>query len=448
MTIKSIFRIIAVVGLLCSLKTKGQINPTNNKISVDVSTQPQNAAFNYDSCFALGAKLGMSSVGIHQPWTAIETAPGTFNFTILDIANWYYPAHGVSIDLNIDPLETNHLEVPSDLTSVAFDSVLFINRFKTLLDSVKIHIPNSTVFSSLVIGSEGDVYLGSNTVLWQKYTTFYNAVSAYARTLWPGIKVSTELTFDGLINDNTSAQVLNTNSDYIGVSYYPLNSNFTVKPVTTVPIDFKAITTLYPTKPICFYQYGYPSSSSCNSSQVQQAHFITQTFQSWDMYAANIRMIDFTWLHDLSTAAVNYNATYYGISDLIFLEFLRTLGLRTGDANGTDKQAFLELECQSKQRGYNSLPVACITGIDEAVHENVFSIFPNPATENLIIEMSFDLHDAELKILDALGRTKKCISKINNRKTSIETLDLADGLYFIELRDNHRQVNAKFVIKK
>jgi hypothetical protein len=52
----------------------GQINPTNNKISMDVSTFPQNnSVYNYDSCFAVGKNLGMGQVGLSQNWTAIET---------------------------------------------------------------------------------------------------------------------------------------------------------------------------------------------------------------------------------------------------------------------------------------------------------------------------------------------------------------------------------------
>ncbi len=71
--------------------TNAQITPLNNIIGVDVSTFPQNASFDYDSCFALGADLGMGSLGLFQNWTAIETAPNIFNMTIFDIANYYYP---------------------------------------------------------------------------------------------------------------------------------------------------------------------------------------------------------------------------------------------------------------------------------------------------------------------------------------------------------------------
>jgi hypothetical protein len=343
-----LYKIRIFISLLLSSASIAQINPTSNKIS-----------FNYDSCFAIGKNLGMTQTGIFQTWTAIETSPSNYNFTIFDIANIYYPTQNVAIDLTLAPIATSVLEVPSDLATTAFSSTAMINRFKKVLDSVKAHIPNVTL-SSLVIGSELDVYLGSITMQWAEYTTFYNTVSAYAKTLWPGLKVATELTFDGIVNQNTLAQTLNSNSDYIGVSYYPLNSNFTVKPISSVSNDFATLVGLYSSKPICFYQYGYPSSPTCNSSDLQQAQFITQTFAVWDFYASHIRMIDFTWLHDLSPSTVAYYSAYYGISNPVFLEYLRTLGLRTWGSIGTDKLALHELRCQAKQRGYNTLNISYI----------------------------------------------------------------------------------------
>lgn len=139
MTTKTIFITIALIGLLYSTTALAQITPANNKIAVDVSTyHVQNPAYNYDSCFAIGHNLGMTQVGVFINWTMLETAPHTFDFSILDIANIYYPAYGIAVDLNLNPINTNRLEVPSDLNSIAFDNPVFINRYKTLLDSVKI----------------------------------------------------------------------------------------------------------------------------------------------------------------------------------------------------------------------------------------------------------------------------------------------------------------------
>ena len=108
MATKSNFRTIALAGLLYSAIVNGQISPINNFIGVDVSTQPQNTSFNYDSCFARGTILGMSVTGVFQTWTAMDTAPLTYNFYILDIANIYYPAFNMPIDLTIAPIATNN----------------------------------------------------------------------------------------------------------------------------------------------------------------------------------------------------------------------------------------------------------------------------------------------------------------------------------------------------
>lgn len=435
--------LLIVIFSIC--KTIAQINPNNNFIGLDVSTYPQNSiSFNYDSCFMYGKSLGMERVGLTQTWTAIETAPLIYNLVIFDIANYYYSANNMAIDLTIAPINTNKLEVPSDLTNISFNSNLMINRFNILLDSIKVHVPNLTI-SSLVIGSEHDVYLGANASKWAEYTVFYDSVSLHARKLWPGLKIASELTFNGIVSLNTYAQILNTNSDYIGLSYYPLNNDFTVKPTSAIPFDFSTLVGLYPSKPICFYQYGYPSSPLCNSSETLQAQFITQTFTSWDLYASNIKMIDFTWLNDLSVADVNYYGTYYGITDQKFLSYLASLGLRTWDGNGTNKMAFIELQCQAKQRGYNSLPITCTTSINEDANIGV-RLFPNPTQKTIQIESPNIFNNAEVKIVNQLGECVDRLTNINGHYLSVNTSSYSSGVYTILIQNEKNVIKDKFLV--
>ncbi len=439
--------IILTCNLLIS-KLIAQINPANNQIGVDVSTMPEDITFNYDSCFVLGKNLGMSRVGLFQTWTALETAPLTYNMLIPDIANIYYPLHDMSIDLTIAPINTNQLEVPADLAGIPFDDPVFIDRFETLLDSIKVHTPDIT-FSSLIIGSEHDIYFGGNATLWNQYTTFYNAISVYAKTIWPGLNVATELTFNGLTAYNTLAQALNTNSDYIGISYYPIDNEFKVKPVSVIPEDFETIVSLYPDKSICFYQYGYPSGIICNSSEDLQADFIAQTFTSWDEYAENIKLIDFTWLHDLDIDLVNYYSDYYGIDDPAFLEYLHTLGLRTWDGNGTDKPAFTELECQATLRGFNDLDIDCPTAIYETNEIlRMIKIYPNPASGQFNISIENLPVHANIFIYNPQGSLEKTILDINTLTITIQTTDLTPGLYnLIYVLDDYRYTENFTVIK-
>jgi len=320
--------------------------------------------------------------------------------------------------------------VPSDLTLTAMSSTVMINRFNRLLDSIKIHIPNVTL-SSLIIGSEHDVYFGSNATKWADYTTFYNAVITHAKIIWPGIKVATELTFSGITTYSTFANTLNTNSDYIGVSYYPLNANFTVKPISTIPTDFAILINLYPSKPICFYQYGYPSSSTCNSSDILQSQFITKTFQTWDMYPNNIRLIDFTWIHDLDPAYVTSLGAYYNLNDPIFLEYLRTLGLRTWAGKGTDKPALHELRCQAKVRGYNTLNINCtFTNLTESLkNSKTLRLSKNPVSSSFTL---IGCHqDDKLELSNIVGSVVKTID-IRTEQQAIDISEFPLGLYFIK----------------
>lgn len=423
------------IPLLYALTTFSQINPSFNKIVVDVSTMPQNNTYNYDSCFKAGVDIGMTQTGMFQTWKTLEPSPLSYNTSFLDIANIYYPANNMPLDLTLVPINTNVLEVPSDLTVTPMSSTVMIGRFNRLLDTIKVHIPNVTL-ASLVIGSEHDVYFGNNTAQWNDYIIFYNATMAYAKTLWPGLKVSTELTFNGIITNSTLAQNLNTNSDYIGVSYYPLNTNFTVKPISTIPTDFATLVNLFPSTPICFYQYGYPSSTVCASSDLLQSQFITQTFQTWDQYHTNVKMIDFTWLHDLDPAQVANLSAYYNLNDPAFLEYLRTLGIRTWGNKGTDKPAIHELRCQAKARGYNTLPIACTFAGTMEFEENAISIHPNPSASYIEFQTSTKITSVEIQ--NTLGETvyRKTDPLGVNR---IETTELKNGVYFINFNWKHIQ---------
>jgi hypothetical protein len=431
------FILFAFIFAMHLQQSIAQVNPATNIIAVDVSTSPQNSAYTYDSCFKAGTDAGMTEIGLFLNWSTIEPTAGTYDFSIPDIANLYYPLHGMTVNLNINPVSTNNLEVPADLASSAFDNPVFISRFKAVLDSIKIHMPAVT-FGALIIGSESDVYFGLNISLWSQYTSFYDSALTYAKTIWPGMHVATELTFNGLTNFDTLCQTLNTNSDYIGVSYYPITSTFTVQPVSQVNTDFATITSLYTTKPICFYQCGYPSSPSCNSSETLQKDFITQTFTSWDTYAGNIKSIDFTWLHDLDTATVNYYCSYYGITDTSFAEFLRTLGLRTWNNNGTNKPAMNELICQANLRGFNSLSTYCTAGIAEIENVDAITVFPNPASTTVFIQAP-GVHGIEIYSSTGQCLIHSCATKC------IDISFLPSGLYHLRITTNAGSLTKRIV---
>jgi len=162
-----------------------------------------------------------------------------------------------------------------------------------------------------------------------------------------------------------------------------MDANGLAKPVTTVETDFQSLINSYPSKQLYFFQLGYPSgyysadyypelragtvSSQIGSSEIQQADFISAVFTAWDNHISQVGMIDFTWLHDFSEAgvtAITIDPAFGGSAnpEPKFVEFLRTLGLRTNDglnsmdASGSDKMSYTRLRQEAQSRSWQISP--------------------------------------------------------------------------------------------
>jgi hypothetical protein len=334
-----------VLGLLV-LWTGATGATAQRVLSVDVNP-PQDG--DYTAAFEKALDAGLSEIGLFFPWTSIEVAPGVYANDNLPIANVYYPAYGVPVRLMISPIQTNFKVVPSDLAGKPFDDLTLIARFNAMLDWVATQIPDLTV-AAIILGNEYDVFLGSDPAAWAAYTAFYAATASHARSLWPTARISAEATLPGAIGAMLPYnQALNQHSDVLSVSYYPLNRNFTVQPPAVVQDAFDRICELY-ALPIEFEEIGYPSGKLNRSSPTLQAQFVHEVFLAWDRHADQVRMVDFTWMHDLPPSVARSIARLYGVRTPQFTEYIATLGLRNAD--GTDKPAWTQLTTDAAARGF------------------------------------------------------------------------------------------------
>ncbi|MBI5352981.1 MAG: hypothetical protein HZB50_10115 [Chloroflexi bacterium] len=335
------------VSPLTTLTTAPPVPKGNRILSIDVNPAKDG---DYESAFQVAQLTGMEQTGIFLVWTVLETAPGVYDSSLLDISSAYYPAKGVKLDITLAVVNTTRREFPADLADKTFDDPLVIERFKKLIDFV-FSKTEAIELGSLNIGSEYDILFGTDKEQWRQFQVFYKEIAAYVKEKRPDLKLAVEGTFNGLTGSAKSQmQILNQSSDIIGVSYYPLEANGNVKDPSTVRADFDLIASLYPDQPIYFFQFGYPSSEYIKSSEERQSQFIREAFQAWDAHADHILMLDFTWLHDKSPEEVREFEKYYGFSNRPFAEFLGTLGLRT--YGGKDKPAFQILIEEAKARGW------------------------------------------------------------------------------------------------
>lgn len=321
--------------------------PLNNRVlSIDVSADQSG---DYTAAFELALNAGMREIGLTFYWNGIETTSGIYQNDNFATANAYYPAYGMPVRFMISPIQKNSKVVPADLASLPFNDPLVIQRFNAMLDWVATQIPDVDV-AAIILGNEYDVYLGSDATAWQQFTEFYAATSAHARTLWPATRIEAESTLYGAIGSNATRNLaLNAYSDALSVSYYPLNGNFTVKPPSVVATEIAQLCALYP-MPIDFEEAGYPSGDLTNSSPELQAQFVQAMFAIWDAHPGQIRMVDFTWMHDISPTAVNLIAFIYNIHNPRFKDYIGSLGLRTYD--GHDKPAWTTIIAEALARDF------------------------------------------------------------------------------------------------
>lgn len=357
----------------------------------------------YDAAFAYAQAACLQATGQFFKWSDLEPIPGQIGgpvFDLLEMVNYYYPQSDTKIELNIPIINTVQREVPPDLISEPFDSPLFINRFKTLLDSIFMKIPDVQLIA-LNIGNEHGFYLAEDTTQINAYKTFFDSVKVYAEMLYFNIheedlNVGTTLTFDALTDSSiaTTMQDLNQSADIVSVNYYAVNPDFTVKEPYEVIADLNDLVNLYSdtTKPIYLTECGYPSSPVCNSSEAKQAEFMENVFKAWDIYYNNIKYISFFQSTDWPLEVVDSLAIYYGLEDdTVFKEFLRTLGLRTYPGNGTNKPAYDEAVLQAQTRGFCD---SILTIFDEPIEyfPEAYSLaqnYPNPFNTTTTINYQF-----------------------------------------------------------
>ncbi len=407
---------------------------------------------NFFAAFSLAQNACMTSTHISYSWSDLEPQPGQFDAAFMseamDPADIFYPAFGTTAELQLATVNTLFRVVPPDLENVPWDSPLMISRFKTLLDTVFAHLPHLQL-DALNIGNESDAFFGSSTAQYVSYKNFLDAVFPYAKQKYfelhgAPLKMGTTFTYEGLTQPATAplCQLVNSSSDVISVTYYPLNPNFTVMPPDVVTGDFGDLVALYPdtTKPIFFVECGYPSSPVCLSSETLQAQFYENVFAAWDIYYDHIKHLSIFKLTDWSQETVDWLGTYYGLNLPTFLEYLRTLGVRTYPGSGTDKLAFETIRCELNARDWCAVSCSLDAVAESAPGTPVLVVAPNPAASQVTIRGEATL--AEWRLYDSTGR--QVLRGENSRQ--IDLAGLPAGLYFLKMKTlDGRLIVQKFV---
>lgn len=404
---------------------------------------------NYDSAFVYGYDACMESVHLFSKWTDIEPDTGAYNTDFiagfLDVINIYYPAWNIEVELQIAPINTGINEVPSELSGLSFDDPLVINRFKILLDTVFAHLPDVSL-AALNIGNEGDLNFGTDASKYSAYKVFLDSVSVHAKNIYfdlhgTDLKVGTTFTFHGLTDTETVSlcQSVNSGLDIVSATYYPLNNDFTMQSPEVVATHFSELVAAYPDtiQPIYLVECGYASSTLCNSSEQIQAEFWSEVFAAWDTHYDHIKYLTIFKSTDWSVDIVNQLGQYYNLQDTVFLEYLRTLGLRTWPGNGTNKQAYEQVLCELQDRNWCDISCA-VTGLGEQQIVPDILVYPNPT--NGLLHTNSDQKIDRIHLLNSVGQRV-----FTTGETTIDLSAIPAGYYLLEVVTAHRSYFRKIV---
>jgi|GEM_PF-703319 len=337
--------------LLLFIAVSGAQTPKGDRLLGISITDAERADYPYavELIRSAGAQVTSLSFG----WDDIETAPGQFDSSLIDIIDQFYPVIGMPVNLTLTPIDTNNSRVPSDLQGRAWDDPELISRFKTMLDFFFSRV-QQTQIPVMVIGNEIDLFLPDDAS-WQQFRNFVVETGTHAKSLRSGMIVGSTITLDGLTQDKVllSAQH-NEITDAVLTTYYPLDDGFQVKPPATVFEDIDRLLSLYPDQAVYFMEAGYPSGVGNGSSELDQQTFVRDLFLAWDQHRDRIPMLVFEWLNDVDSQALDFFADYYRIDDPGFTSYLGTLGLRTNTRDGEDKPAFRQLKKEAAARGWST----------------------------------------------------------------------------------------------
>lgn len=312
----------------------GPPNQGSRILGMDVNETP---TVTYVTAYDQAMNIGVREVSVALDWSLLEPSVGNYDNTLPDIMDDFYPVQISDLALILRPLDTAGPSLPAELIGRSFDDPAVIAAFENFLTNLHARLPKLNTSGKLKwiqIGNEIDAHLGSDANRWAQWQTFFRAAKAKARSLWgTNVEISSIAQFSVLSDTNKKVLYLNLLSDFdnAAFTYYPLNANFTVRPVSSVATDFAMMVNEIPAKHILLQECGYPSGATNNSSELQQADFISAVFKAWDTNINRIRLIDFTWQYDVSSSTLDQWVIDYGMAgtpyEATFRAYLGTLGL-------------------------------------------------------------------------------------------------------------------------
>lgn len=333
-----------------------EVLPRNSReIAFDILDATEDGDFS-DNFNLASTELKTGFIQLLQAWNAFANAAPNFDGPAIEnmrILNDFASSTNSKLSIIITPIDIPGRFVPTYLGDRKFDDPVLIEAFIDLINHLfegdnRILDPSNVIAFS--VGNEINHYnWAANNDQITEYVSFLKAIKPHLN------RYEIPLHFTGTLAGMTDqvAQWKNAveSIDKLSITYYPINSDFTVKDPDVIWADFDKLMSHYSGIPIFIQEIGYPSAEKLNSSEIKQSSFFCNFFSVWDKYPKIIDKVSILRLNDVSEASARQTAQFYGIpNNENFIAYIQTLGIRTWEENGTNKLAFETIKTALQKR--------------------------------------------------------------------------------------------------
>ncbi len=276
--------------------------------------------------FEMSVDAGTTYIYLSPKWDEVEPKEGRFDFNEIDFWVTQSRRTGVPIVVNLRIVDTGETPRPKDLRGEDWDDEELRDRLLAVIDRLVPRLKDTTTY--FLIGNEISSYFKHNKDEADEFAALWKQGAARIKKHAPKARVSASVTADSLTFLQKDMPELDAAIDYLALTYYPLNSDFTMRPPTDAPKDFRKMLKAAKGRPILIQEVGYSSSPINKSSPEAQAEFYAQVFDQLERNSDQIIGANFLWMSDLSDELVDEFGRYYRLPNAdIFKAYLKYLGI-------------------------------------------------------------------------------------------------------------------------
>lgn len=293
---------------------------------------------------------GMRIDRIQVDWSDLEPSPEQYDLEELNARLEANHSAGRKTMLTLSSLDSEAYTIPEDLLGQAFNEVVLLDRFKSLLDQL-VPIMSANGGWLITIANEPDTHFEAEPELWKEVRDMVREIREHVHQIDPEMAITVTLTEGGFAAGVKGFKQIVKECDVACFNYYGQSIIGTLDTPAEIRADLDDLLAAFPDKDLVIQELGcsagYETGSNMEGASEENQRLFFETVFAYMEEQPRFRAAIVFQLIDWSpaTADIYRQPLLDGGLDEdfveMFLESLRTLGLIHFD-EGTPKPAWDE----------------------------------------------------------------------------------------------------------